>query len=74
MDNKKIIKQAKKIMDEFISALEKVPNIKKEFGQERNIFTRKPEKSEYGPEFWDIAVKNAPKVKDRQIQMDKKSW
>lgn len=74
MDEEKIKKQAKKIMNEFISALNKVPEIKEEFGQERKQFTRKTEKSEYGPDFKKRMLKNAPKVKDDQIQMEKKGW
>jgi len=74
MDEGKIKKQAKKIMDEFISALNKVPKIKEEFGQERGQFTRKSAKSEYGIEFKKRILKNAPKVKDEQIIMEKKSW
>ena len=74
MDEEKIKKQAKKIMDEFISALNKVPKIKEEFGQERKQFTRKSEKSEYGDEFKERMLKNAPKVKDEQLVMEKKSW
>ncbi len=74
MDEEKIKKQAKNIMDEFISALNKVPRIKEKFGQERNQFIRKAEKCEYGPEFKERMLKNAPKVKDDQLVMEKKSW
>jgi Asp-tRNA(Asn)/Glu-tRNA(Gln) amidotransferase C subunit len=74
MNEEKIKKQAKKIMDEFISALNKVPKIKEEFGVGRKQFTRKGEKSEYSDEFKKRMLKNAPKVKDEQIQMEKKSW
>ncbi len=74
MDEEKIKNQAKKIMDEFISALDKVPKIKEDFGVERKQFTRKAEKCDYGPEFKKRMLKNAPKVKDDQIQMEKKSW
>ena len=74
MDEEKIKKQAKKIMDEFISALNKVPKIKEVFGQERKQFTRKPLKSEYGSGFKKRMLKNAPKVKDDQLIMEKKSW
>ena len=74
MDEEKIKKQAKKIMDEFISALNKVPEIKEEFGQERKQFTRESAKSEYGKEFKERMLKNAPKVKDGQLVMEKKRW
>jgi len=74
LNEEKIRNQAKKIMDEFISALDKVPKIKEDFGVERKQFTRKAEKSEYGHEFKKRMLKNAPKVKDDQIQMEKKSW
>jgi len=74
MDEGKIKKQAKKIMDEFISALDKIPEIEKGFGQERKDYMRKPGKSKYGKEFKERMLKNAPKVKDGQIIMEKKSW
>ena len=74
MDEEKIKKQAKKIMDEFISVLNKVPKIKEEFGVERKQFIRKAEECEYGSEFKKRMLKNAPKVKDDQIQMEKKEW
>jgi len=74
MNEDKIKKQAKKIMDEFISALKKVPKIKEEFGQERKQFLRKSEKSEYGKEFKERMLNNAPKTKDDQIVAEKKRW
>ncbi len=74
MNEDKIKKQAKKIMDEFISALKKVPEIKEEFGQERKQFSRKSDKNEYGKEFKERMLKNAPKTKDNQIVAEKKRW
>ncbi len=74
MNEDKIKKQAKKIMDEFISALKKVPKIKEEFGQERKQFSRETEKSEYSKEFKERMLKNAPKTKDNQIVAEKKRW
>lgn len=74
LDKEKIEKQAKKIMDDFISALDKVQEIKQEFGQEREEQLRKPEKPEESKEFRERIFKNAPKVKDDCLVMEKKSW
>lgn len=74
LDKEKIERQAKKIMDDFISVLDKVPEIKQEFGQEREEQLRKPEKPEDSKEFRQRIFKNAPKVKDDYFVMEKKNW
>jgi len=74
VDKEKIEKQAKRIMDDFISVLDKVPEINQEFGQEREEQLRKPEKAEDSKEFRQRMFKNAPKVKDDCLVMEKKSW
>lgn len=66
--------QAKKIMDEFISALSKV-NVKEKFGAERTEQVRTPEKeSPDSAEFRKRIFKNAPKIKDDYFVMEKKEW
>jgi Asp-tRNA(Asn)/Glu-tRNA(Gln) amidotransferase C subunit len=74
IDKEKIEKEAKKIMDDFISALDKVPEIGQQFGQEREEQLRVPEKHEDSKEFRKRIFKNAPKVKDDYFVMEKKSW
>lgn len=69
-----IVAQAKKIMDEFISALSKV-SVKENFGAQRKKQTRTPEKSCVdSSEFRKRAFKNAPKIKDDYFVMEKKEW
>ena len=73
-DQEKIKQEAKKIMDDFMKALDRVPEIKEEFGTFRKETTRKPTKSKYGKEFADRMLKNAPKVEDNCIVAEKKKW
>jgi len=66
--------QAKKIMDEFVSALSKV-NVKEKFGAERTEQTRTPSKETAdSTEFRKRIFKNAPKIKDDFFIMEKKEW
>jgi len=69
-----IVVQAKKIMDEFVSALSKV-NVKEKFGAEREKQVRTPEKeTNDSTEFRKRIFKNAPKIKDDYFIMEKKEW
>lgn len=69
-----IVIQAKKIMDEFISALSKV-NVKEKFGAERDLQVRTPSKEVTdSTEFRKRIFKNAPKIKDDYFMMEKKGW
>lgn len=69
-----ILSQAKKIMDEFVSALNKV-NVKEKFGAERVHQTRIASKeTQDSSEFRKRIFKNAPKVKDDFFIMEKKEW
>jgi hypothetical protein len=74
MDEEKIRKEAKQIMDDFMSALDKVEEVKEEFGTKRAVSKRKPSKSRYGVEFKERMLKNAPKVEDSCIVAEKKKW
>jgi len=74
MDQKEILKQAKKIMDEFVSALDKV-KVKEKFGVRRDNQTRSPDKKFVDTsEFRKRMFKNAPKIKDDYLIMEKKEW
>lgn len=73
LDEEKIRKQAKAIMDEFIKALEKVEEEGKA-GIERKETTRIPEESEKDEGFREKMFKNAPKKKRDYIVAERKSW
>jgi len=74
MTNEEILKQAKKIMDEFVAALDKV-KVKEKFGAQREDQVRTPEKEcPDSTEFRKRIFKNAPKIKDDYFIMEKKEW
>ncbi|HIH39214.1 TPA: hypothetical protein HA219_00605 [Candidatus Woesearchaeota archaeon] len=69
-----IVVQAKKIMDEFVSALSKV-NVKEKFGAERKNQMRVPSKDcPDSAEFRKRIFRNVPKIKDDYFIMEKKEW
>ncbi len=73
-NHEEILKQAKKIMDEFIIALDKV-KVSDKFGVVRDAQVRVAEKDcEDSSEFRKRIFKNAPKIKDDYFQMEKKQW
>jgi Asp-tRNA(Asn)/Glu-tRNA(Gln) amidotransferase C subunit len=72
MNETEIKAQAKKIMDEFIKALEKV-DVEEKVGFEADSDTRVP-KGKKNPEFKKELLKNAPKTKDGCILAEKKGW
>ena len=74
MDEEKIRKEAKQIMDDFMSALDKVEDVKGEFGTRRAVSKRKPSKSKYGNDFRERLLNNAPKTEDNCIVAEKKKW
>jgi Asp-tRNA(Asn)/Glu-tRNA(Gln) amidotransferase C subunit len=74
INQEEILKQAKKIMDEFIVALDKV-KVSEKFGVARREQVRVPEKDcEDSEEFRKRIFKNAPKIKDDYFVMEKKEW
>ncbi len=73
VNEEKIKKEAKQIMDDFIKALDKIKEIPGEFGAEREQSTRKPEKKEE-TDFRKRMLKNAPRKDDDFVLMEKKSW
>lgn len=74
-DEKQIREQAKKIMDNFMRALEKVPQTDR-YGTEREKFLREPDEDNEleDHDFQKNMLENAPKTKDDCIQAEKKKW
>lgn len=73
MDKDAISKQAKKIMDDFMKELAKVPELK-DYGVERKESLRKAKDVPKDKDFREDVLDNAPKVKDDCIQAEKKTW
>lgn len=74
INEEKITKQAKSIMDNFIKALDKAKGIKGEFGSERKCSMRAEIKKHKDFDFRKRMFKNAPKKKDDFLVMEKKNW
>lgn len=75
MDKEAIRKQAKKIMDDFVSALVAAKDVEESFGAERKEQMRDASGAFFdSSEFRKKMFKNAPKVKDDYLVMEKKSW
>ena len=74
LDEDKIRKQAKAIMDEFIKALERVENIPGEAGLERDDFARKGKAAKCDTEFRKRMLKNAPRKEGSFVVAERKSW
>jgi hypothetical protein len=72
MNEDEIKAQAKKIMDEFIKALEKV-NVEEKVGFDADSDTRVP-KAKKNPDFRKELLENAPNSKDGCILAEKKKW
>jgi|WetSurMetagenome_2_1015567.scaffolds.fasta_scaffold958058_2 hypothetical protein len=72
MKEEEIQAQAKKIMDEFIKALEKA-DVKEKVGFEAEPDTRVP-KGKKNPSFKKELLSNAPNTKDDCILAEKKKW
>jgi Asp-tRNA(Asn)/Glu-tRNA(Gln) amidotransferase C subunit len=73
MNQEEITKGAKKIMDDFMKSLDKIPELKN-YGLERETSTRVPKDIQTEKKFREIMFDNAPKVKDDCIQAEKKKW
>ncbi len=74
LDEEKIKKQAKELMDEFVKALDRVGGIGGEAGLEREEMTREAEQSKPDKDFKEKLLKNAPKKADGYVVAEKKSW
>ncbi|MBD3259215.1 hypothetical protein GF371_01130 [Candidatus Woesearchaeota archaeon] len=75
-DKEQVRKDAKKIIDKFMQALEKVKTEEiLKFGAERKECMRKPGDSKYrDTDFKERMLDNAPKKEDDQIVAKKKKW
>ena len=73
IEREKIRTQAKEIMDEFVKALDKVENIKQDYGIDRENEVRIPGKPVHGS-FRERMFRNAPKKNDGYLIMGKKNW
>ena len=75
MNKEEIREQAKKIMDEFLQALDGSPELEQEFGTKRNVSIRQDMNNRYPEDsFKDGMLKNAKKTDDDQIVAEKKKW
>jgi len=74
MDQDKIRKESKALMDEFMAALETAEEKSEEVGIERKDSTRDAEKPELTEGFPERMLKNAPAKKDRYVVAEKKKW
>lgn len=75
MDKKNIKKEAKKIMDDFVVALDTAKDIEESFGAERAEQVRDASgKCSDSSEFRKRILSNAPKVKGDCLVMEKKKW
>jgi len=74
MDEEKIRKEAKALMDEFMAALDAAEEVKADVGIERDESVRTAEKCELTEGFPERMLKNAPSKKDRYIVAEKKKW
>ena len=74
LDEEKIQKQAKLIMDEFINALDKVGDLTGDVGLERDDMTRTARKTKPDETFRERMLRNAPKKDDGHIVAEKRSW
>ena len=77
LDQEKIAQQAKKIMDEFMAALDKL-EAKEESGisagLEREDFVREGKQRKPSGEFKERVLKNAPRKKGDFLLAEKKHW
>ena len=72
MNHETVTKQAKKIMDEFVEALEEV-DVKVTFGfnRDKSMRTDYESRDKDGTE---MMFENAPRVKDRLFLAERKRW
>ncbi len=74
INEEKITKQVKNIMNNFIRALNKAEGVKEEFGSERKYSMRANIKKHKDHDFRKRIFMNAPKKKDDFLVMEKKNW
>jgi len=66
--------EAKKIMDEFIKALDKVPEIRGDIGPELESSVRTPMGDPKSDEFKELFLKNTPRTHNDFVLAEKKKW
>jgi hypothetical protein len=74
VDMDAIKEDAKRIMDNFLEALDKADLPDAPLGVERELFQRIPKEEESDGMFTKKILANAPKTKDDCILTEKKSW
>ncbi|MBI1970001.1 hypothetical protein HYS48_04875 [Candidatus Woesearchaeota archaeon] len=74
MDKERIQEQAKKIMDEFSKALDRVEKVDVPIGFEREQNLREFILNQADKEFRERMLKNAPKRKGDYLVAEKKHW
>ena len=74
IDKTQITQQAKRIMDNFVSALSKAEETNPEFRVKRLKNMREASAAEDNKDFRDRMFKNAPKVLNECIIAEKKRW
>jgi len=74
MEEEKIRKEAKALMDDFMAALDTAEDVKEKVGVERDASVRKAEKCELTEGFPERMLSNAPSKKGRYVVAEKKKW
>lgn len=74
MDQDKVRREAKALMDEFMAALNAAEDAKEEVGIERKSSTREPGRCKPDKGFPERMLENAPRKKDRYVVAEKKKW
>lgn len=74
MDEKKVEEEAKKIMDDFLKALEKIDEGKLEISIDRKEFLREKSESCIDKEFRKRFFENAPKKDKNFIKAERGKW
>ena len=74
MDQDKVRREAKALMDDFMAALNTAEEVKEDIGIERKDSMREPGKCQPDEDFTERMLQNAPRKKDRHVVAEKKKW
>ena len=74
MDQEKVKREAKALMDEFMATLDTAEDVKEDVGIERKDSTREPGKCKPDKDFPERMLENVPRKKDRYVVAEKKKW
>lgn len=74
LDEEKIRRQAKAIMDEFIKALDRAGKLEGKAWIERDENTRQGKKTKADNSFRERMLKNAPRKDGNYVLTERKSW